>query len=178
MKTTFICCIIMLSLVSCQKTSVAPSSQRIPASFSSKTLLSVSSASSFNNQQDIDISSLGLQASSCTGEPLQVVSGTYHIDMHGIINNNKLSIVQHTNAQNFKLVGMGSGATYTGSSTANESFNASLTNGSFVVTETQTIQCTTPGARNNSFVQIDVHETINAQGQLTAYVDHLRFGCK
>ncbi|MGZ3778483.1 MAG: hypothetical protein ACXVI9_13300 [Mucilaginibacter sp.] len=179
MKTTIICCVaIVLFVSSCQKSSVNPSSERTQTSISSKTLSSISSASSFNNQQDIDMSLLGLQASTCTGEPLQVVSGTYHIDVHGTINNNKLSVIQHANAQSFKLVGLGTGATYTGSANINESFNASLTNGSYVVTETETILFTTPGAKNNSIVQIDIHETINAKGQLTAYVDNLRFGCK
>lgn len=178
MKTIFTCCAIVLFLLSCQKNSIDPSAGSTPATRSSKNLSSITGASSFNNQQNIDISLLGLQASTCTGEPLQIAGGTYHIDIHGIANGNKLSIVQHANAQNFKLVGMGSGATYTGSSTTNETFDASLTNGSFVVTETQTILFTTPGSKNNSIVQIDVHETINANGQLTAYVDNLRFGCK
>lgn len=178
MRTTFICFIIALSLLSCQKSSVDPSPEKAAALPSSKNLTPISSASSFNSQQDIDISLLGLQASTCTGEPLKVVSGIYHIDIHGTINGNKLSVTEHENAQNFKLVGMGTGAAYTGSSTINESFDASLTNGSFVTTETQTILFTTPGAKNNSVVQIDVHEAINAQGQLTAYVDNLRFGCK
>jgi hypothetical protein len=178
MKTTFICCIITLLLLSCKKNSVDPSAKGITASPPSKDRLSTNSASSFNSQQDIDMSPLGLQVSTCTGEPLQVVSGTYHIDMHGTANNNKLHIIQHGNAKNFKLVGMGTGAIYTGSATSNESFDASLTDGTFVSKETQTVQFTTPGAKNNSTMQMDIHETINAQGQLTAYVDNLRFGCK
>jgi len=143
-----------------------------------KNLSSFNSAVSFNGQQNIDIASLGLQASTCTGEPLQVVSGTYHIDVHGTINKNNLSGTQHTNALNFKLVGLGSGAVYIGSSSTNESFNTSLVNGKYVVTETQTILFTTAGGKNNSTISIDVHETINAQGQLNAYIDNLRFGCK
>jgi hypothetical protein len=176
MKRTAACCIVALFLASCQKSTVDP--DRSSASFTTKNLAAINSAMPFNSQQDIDISLLGLRASTCTGEPLQVVSGTYHIDVHGTINGNKLSAIQHVNAQSFKLVGMGTGATYTGSAILNESFNASLTNGSFVVTDTETILFTTPGAKNNSIVQIDVHETINSQGQLTAYVDNLRFGCK
>lgn len=178
MKTTFTCCAIALFLLSCQKTSVDPSAESSTASILSKNLLSISNASTFHSEQNIDMTLLGLQVSTCTGEPLTIVGGIYHIDIHGTANNNKLSIIQHANAQNFKLVGMGSGAVYTGSSTINESFNASLTDGSFIVTETQTILFTTAGAKNNSIVQIDVHETIDAKGQLTAYVDNLRFGCK
>src|SRR5579863_7012427 len=104
MKTIFTCCIIALFLLSCQKSSVDTPSGRVPASLSSKNFSSIYSALPFNSAKVIDISLLGLQASTCTGEPLQVVSGTYHIDVHGTINNNKLSAIQHVNAQNFKLV--------------------------------------------------------------------------
>jgi hypothetical protein len=178
MKKTATCCFIALCLASCQKSAVNPSTDKPPVSFTSKNLKSINSAVPFNSQQDIDIAQLGLQGSTCTGELLQVVSGTYHIDIHGTINDNKLSILQHANARDFKLVGLSTGAIYTGSSTTNETFNTSLTNGKFIVTETQTIQFTTPGRKNNSILQINVHETINAQGQLTAYIDKLQFGCK
>jgi len=175
MKRTAACCFIILCLASCQKSAVNPERS---VSAKAKNLSSINGAVPFNDQQDIDISLLGLQVSTCTGEPLQVVSGTYHIDIHGVINQNKLSGTQHQNVQHFKLVGLGSGDTYTGSSTINQSFDASFTDGKYVVTQTQTLLFTTAGGKNNSEVQMDVHETINAQGQLTAYVDNLRFGCK
>jgi len=174
MKKIATCFVIALALASCQKSAVNPDKP----SLSSKTLSSFNSAVPFNNQIDIDIAELGLQVSTCTGEPLQVVSGTYHIDIHGVINQNKLSGTQHQNAQHFKLVGLGTGAAYSGSSTINESFDASFTNGKYVVTQTQTLLFTTAGGKNNSEVRIDVHETISANGQFSAYVDNLRFGCK
>ncbi|HEX3386052.1 MAG TPA: hypothetical protein VHS53_12725, partial [Mucilaginibacter sp.] len=97
MKKIATCCIIALFLASCQKTAVNPAPGRSPGAFTSKNLASINSAAPFHAQDGIDISSLGLQVSTCTGEPLQVVSGDYHVDMHGIVNGNKLSITQHTN---------------------------------------------------------------------------------
>ncbi|HEX3383784.1 MAG TPA: hypothetical protein VHS53_01280 [Mucilaginibacter sp.] len=77
MKKTATCCIIALSLAACQKSTVNPASERSPAAVGPKNLASVTSAAPFHTQDDLDISSLGLQVSTCTGEPLQVVSGDY-----------------------------------------------------------------------------------------------------
>jgi hypothetical protein len=179
MKTIIPCFIIVFSfLVSCQKSAVNPASEGLPSGFTSKNLSSFNSATPYNSQENIDMSSLGLQITSCTGEPLQVVGGIYHLDAHGTINNNNLSVLQHANAQNFKLIGMVTGTTYTGSATINESFNTSFTNGKFVETGTQSLMLTTPGGKNNTLLHVDLHETINGKGQLTAYIDNLRLECK
>jgi len=175
MKTITSCFIVVfLFLVSCQKSAINPTSEGPPPAFTSKSLSSFSSATPYN----IDMSSLGLQITSCTGEQLQVVGGIYHLDAHGTINNNNLSVLQHANAQNFKLVGMVTGTTYTGSATINESFNTSFTNGKFVETGTQSLMLTTPGGKNNTVLHVDLHETIDGKGQLTAYIDNLRLECK
>ena len=178
MKTTITCCILALSLLSCQKSAVNPAPERSLVAFKTKTLASLNSAFSFNIQQDIDIASTGLQVTSCTGEPLQVVSGTFHLDVHGAINGNNLGITQHENARDFKLVGLSSGTVYAGSATLSETFNTSLVDGKFVVADTESIQLTTPGGKNNIVLQADLHETIDAHGVFTAYVNNLRFGCR
>ena len=176
MKTTIIACYIIavIFLASCQKSAVAPASEKPAPAFSSKNLSSFNTASPYNDQQDFDMTTLGIQAFGCTGEQLQVVGGIYHLDLHGVINGNNLTVVEHVNAQNFKLVGMATGTTYTGSVSYNQSFNASFTNGKFVTKETQSILLTTPGGKNNLLAKIDVHETLNAQGVLTANIDNFR----
>jgi hypothetical protein len=99
------------------------------------------------------MTTLGIQATSCSGEQLQVASGIYHLDMHGVINGNSLTAVEHVNAQHFKLVGAATGTTYTGSVSYNQSFNTTFTNGKFVTKETQSILLTTPGGKNNVMVK-------------------------
>jgi hypothetical protein len=129
---------------------------------------------SYNDKQDFDMTTLGIQATSCTGEQLQVVSGIYHLDLHGVINGNTFTAVEHVNAQNFKLVGEATGTTYAGSVSYNQSFNTTFTNGKFVTKTTQSILLTTPGGKNNVMVKMDVHLTINAQGVVTASIDNFR----
>lgn len=165
----------VIFLASCQKSAVEPVSEKKPApGFTSKSLSSLHAATPYNDKQDFDMTTLGITASGCTGESLQVVGGIYHLDLHGTINGNNLTAVEHVNAQNFKLVGTATGIAYTGSVSYNQSFNASFTGGKFVTKETQSILLTTRGGKNNVLAKIDVHETINAQGVMTASIDNFR----
>ena len=171
--------IALIAIASCQKSAVNPVSEKSTPVFTTMSLASFNAAMPYNDKQDIDMSTLGLQATGCSGESLQVVSGIYHLDLHGSINKNTFSAVEHANAQNFKLVGTASGTIYTGSATYNQSYNSTFTNGKFVTKETGSILLATPGRKNNLMVKMDVHITLNANGVLTANIDNLRTdGCK
>jgi hypothetical protein len=165
---------IIIILASCQKSAVNPASEKPAPAFTSKSLASFNAATPYNDKQDFDMTTLGIQATSCSGESLQVVSGTYHLDMHGVINKNSISAVEHVNAQNFKLVGTATGTTYSGSVSYSQSFNTTFTNGKFVTKETESILLSTPGGKNNVMVKMDVHATLNANGTLTASIDNFR----
>ena len=181
MKKVITACniIAVIFLASCQKSAVEPVSKKATPEFGSKNLASINTALPYNDQQDFDMTTLGIQATGCNGEQLQVVGGIYHLDLHGVINGNNFSAVEHVNAQNFKLVGMSTGTTYTGAVSYNQAFNASFTDGKFINKQTQSTILTTAGGKNNLLVKIDVHVTLNAQGVLTVYIDNLRTdGCK
>ena len=173
MKTTITACylIAIIFLASCQKSAVNPASEKPTPAFTSKSL---SAANTYNDQQDFDMTTLGIQVSGCTGEQLNVVSGIYHLDLHGTLNNNNLSVTEHVNAQNFKLVGAVTGTTYTGSVSYNQTLNTSLIDGKLVNKETQSILLSTPGSKNNVLIKIDVHVTLNDHGALTVYIDNFR----
>jgi len=166
--------IAVICFASCQKSAVNLVSEKPTPAFTSRNLSSVNAAAPYNDQQDFDMTTLGIQAFGCNGEQLQVTGGIYHLDLHGTINKDHFSAVEHVNAQNFKLVGMSTGTTYTGSVSYDQSFNSSFTNGNFETKTTQSILLTTPGGKNNVMVKIDVHVALNAQGVMTAYIDNLR----
>jgi len=175
MKTTTACYIIAtICLASCQKSAVGPTSEKSTPAFTSKNLSSVNAAMPYNDKQDFDMTTLGIQATSCAGEQLQVVGGIYHLDLHGTINKNNFSAVEHVNAQDFKLVGPATGTTYSGSVSYNQSFNSSFTDGKFITKTTQSILLSTPGGKNNVMVKMDVHLTLNANGMMTASIDNFR----
>jgi hypothetical protein len=173
MKTIITACFTatVIFLASCQKSAVNPVSEKHMPAFTAKSL---SAASTSNDQQDFDMTTLGIQVSGCTGEQLKVVSGIYHLDIHSVLNNNNLSVTEHVNAQNFKLVGAVTGTAYTGSVSYEQTFNTSLTDGKLVNKETQSILVSTPGGKNNVLIKIDVHVTLNNQGTLTVYIDNFR----
>jgi len=173
MKTIITACFTatVIFLASCQKSAVNPVSEKHMPAFTAKSL---SAASTSNDQQDFDMTTLGIQVSGCTGEQLKVVSGIYHLDIHSVLNNNNLSVTEHVNAQNFKLVGAVTGTAYTGSVSYDQTFNTSLTDGKLVNKETQSILVSTPGGKNNVLIKIDVHVTLNNKGVLTVYIDNFR----
>jgi len=166
--------IAVIFLAACQKSAVQPTSQKPTPAFTSRSLSSVTAATPYNDKQDFDMTTLGIQAFGCNGEELQVTGGIYHLDLHGTINKDNFSAVEHVNAQNFKLVGTATGTTYTGSVSYNQSFNETFTNGKFVTKTTQSILLSTPGGKNNVMVKMDVHLTLNANGTMTASIDNFR----
>jgi hypothetical protein len=176
MKTIVTACYIVavIFLASCQKSAVKPTSQKQAPAFTSKSLASVSAAMPYNTKQDFDMTTLGIQAFGCNGEQLQVTGGIYHLDLHGVINGNNFSAVEHVNAQNFKLVGMATGTIYTGSVSYSQSFNETFTDGKFVTKTNQSILLSTAGGKNNVMVKMDVHLTLNANGTMTASIDNFR----
>lgn len=166
--------IAVIFLASCQKSAVQPTSQKPAPAFTSRSLSSVTAATPYNDKQDFDMTTLGIQAFGCNGEQLQVTGGIYHLDLHGTINKDNFSAVEHVNAQNFKLVGTATGTTYTGSVSYNQSFNETFTNGKFITKTNQSILLSTPGGKNNVMVKMDVHLTLNANGTMTASIDNFR----
>ena len=167
--------LLLLAATSCKKTDVAPTAENplITANASSN------AAFSFNDQTDIDLTVPGYyEVNSCTGEHLHITSGTWHIDVHGVINNNKVSFDEHTNTLNYKLVSPTTGIEYTGSFASSNKYNVSFYNGLFISTQTLSVLLTTPGGGNNSLLKMDEHITVDANGKLTAWVDNLRSGCQ
>jgi hypothetical protein len=175
--------IVLIMITSCQKSSLSPDTSTATGKkpMVSSTLQNTPSNGVFvlNTHADIDLATPGsLQVDACTGESLQVTSGTLHLDFHETINNNIITFEQHSNIQNYKLVGVSSGAQYTGNSTSVTKNQLSLNNGVFLIAETMSSLLTTPGRKNNPRIKFILHLTFNAQGTLTAFVDSFTTSCE
>jgi hypothetical protein len=184
MKTLLVfCCMVLIAVTSCQKSSLnpvtSPAAQRKPLTSAAMQNVLSNGAFIFNNHIDIALATPGsVQVNPCTGESLQITSGTLQLDFHETINNNTLNFDQHANIQNYKLVGLSSGIEYTGSNNSTTKAHTSLNNGLFVVTETMSALLTTPGGQNNPRVKFDLHLTFTPQGTLTALVDNFSASCQ
>ena len=168
--------LLTLFFSACKKDSFTGEQQRATSNINRNA--SDNAAFNFNDQTDIDLTSGYYEINSCTGEHLAIASGTWHIDVHGVINNNKVSFDEHTNTMNYKLVSTTTGVEYTGSYASNFKYNSTFYNGLFTYTNTISVLLTTPGGKNNSILKFDEHVTINANGALTAFVDNFRSGCQ
>lgn len=179
MKTSLILGALMLLVVtSCDKSTVKPASEKTPLSSFTQQNLSSNNTVSFNNQTFIDLTQGYYEINSCPSEILQILSGIWHIDYHGTISNNHVLIDQHTNVQSYKLVSPATGIQYTGSYTSDFHYGGTLNNGQFTFTQGISTKLMTPGGQNNSISTFDVHETINANGVITAYIDNFKVGCQ
>lgn len=171
-KLSTMCIVMLLAIASCQKSAVAPAS-----GIKHPTSLTLSNAAlTFHIQQTVDLTGREV-LSGCGTDTLRVTGGTYHIDIHETINGNNISIAQHANAQTLRFVSLGTGATYVGSASDDFIENGSFVNGKFTATVTETVTATTAGGHNNSIFKFDVHETFDAKGNMTSFVDNFRFGC-
>jgi hypothetical protein len=184
MKTLFFFCGTMLiAITSCRKTSLNtsphPALEKRPITSAAMQKISSSGALVFTSHTDIDLATPGAtQVNFCTGETLQIVSGTLQIDFHQTVNNNTLTLDQHTNIKDYKLVGTSSGVAYTGSSSSTGKNHVSLNNGVFIITETESVLLTAPGGKNNPRIKFDLHLTFTPQGTLTAFVDNFSTSCQ
>src|SRR5258708_40344611 len=105
MKTLlFFCGMMLIAVTSCQKTSLNAGTSPMPEkkSITSTAMQNVSSngALVFTSHADIDLATPGAsQANVCTGESLEIVSGTLQLDFHETINSNTLTLYQHANVK-------------------------------------------------------------------------------
>src|SRR5579872_2645850 len=164
MKQLFTLCIgVLMVITSCQKSTVVPATEKKPVPSSELQGIKANAVTIFNNRFDLNLADVGVaQASPCTGEQLKIVSGIYHADMRILINSKKLSVTQHSNTSNYKLVGLTSGATYTASVISDNHEDIILINGSVTIVITESAVLTTPGGGNNSIAKFDLHETFDA----------------
>ena len=114
----------------------------------------------------------------CTGELINIIKGTWHIDLHYITNGNRFTLIDRSNVSGYKLINLTTGVEYTGSYVSNTSFTGDITSEYPIqLTEKTKILLTTPGNDNNGSYFADLHITINSNGELTAFFDNFRGGC-
>jgi hypothetical protein len=140
--------------------------------------LASNGVSTLNTQYNFDLSNNNdTQLNSCTGEIITNLSGTLHIDIHGLNDGKRVVFDEHANTENYKLVSS-SGTVYTGSYRNTSHYDQPYTNGAITFTTHITVVLTTPGGNNNSKLNFDMHQTIDAKGNLTAFVSDMTFGCQ
>jgi hypothetical protein len=105
-------------------------------------------------------------------------TGDLHILVSFTINGNNVSGKSHFQPQGLKGVGQVTGDQYNAVGVTQESFKGSLQNGQYTETFVNNFRLIGPGPGNNYQVHENAHVTINANGDVTAFIDNLSVDCK
>jgi len=115
--------------------------------------------------------------SDCTGEWVHI-TGNIHIDVHGVMNGNRINFVQHINYQGLSGEGLTSGRHYTGSGVANSAYNGKFDGLSYTTISSSAIKMNTSGPGNNLVLASSAKITVNARGEVTISKFDDGIGCQ
>jgi hypothetical protein len=102
----------------------------------------------------------------CTGEWVHI-SGQIHFTVHGMINGNRTSMVQHGNCQGLSGVELSSHKHYAGSNVFNDIYNGNFA-GSYTAISSSSVRLNASGNDNNLTVVVRTKTTVNGNGDVTA----------
>jgi len=114
--------------------------------------------------------------SDCAEESIHI-TGQIHIDVHGVINNNRINFGVHDNYQGLTGVGETSGNLYAGSGSYSDVYNGNFT-GSYTESTNSSVRFNTAGGGNNLVMTIHANTTVNANGVVTVSRYRDSFHCQ
>jgi len=166
----------ILCITACTKESGVVSGnniQRQTSSVQSNAAAAFTASSKFDIVLSINIPC----ANGGNGEDV-TLTGTLHDLYHITINGNNFNVKQHDNPQGITGIGTVTGAKYQGTGETQQQFGGSFVNGHYEGTLTNNFRMIGQGPGNNFLVHETFHVTINANGTVTALLDHLTADCK
>jgi hypothetical protein len=95
------------------------------------------------------------------------ISGQIHFTVHGMINGNRISLVQHGNCQGLSRVGLSSHKHYAGLNVFNDIYNGNFA-GSYTAISSSSVRLNASGSDNNLTVVVRTKTTVNGNGDVTA----------
>ncbi len=106
------------------------------------------------------------------------LSGNLHSLFHSTVNGNNFKIKIHNQPQGISGLGLTSGDKYQGTGVTRGTFGGSFVNGQWADTFVNNFRIIGQGDGNNWLVHQTFHVTLNANGDLTAFVDNFSSDCK
>lgn len=106
------------------------------------------------------------------------LTGDIHILIHTTLNGNNFTTKYHFQPQGVSGIGETTGDKYQASGVSQEEIKGSFKNGKYIDTYINNFKLVAPGKGNNYLVHVNVHITVNANGETTANVDNLNVDCK
>ena len=109
---------------------------------------------------------------------LVLVQGTLHLQDHITINGNRASIKTHAQPQGASGVGLTTGDTYNATGVTQEQDSIPIINGAFEFTFINNFKIIGQGPNNNLLVHQTIHQTVNANGEVTTFIDNTTVECR
>ena len=109
---------------------------------------------------------------------LVLVQGTLHLQDHITINNNRANIKTHAQPQGATGTGLTTGDSYNANGVTQEQDSIPITNGAFEFTFVNNFRIIGQGNGNNLLVHQNVHQTINANGDVTTTIVNQSVECR
>lgn len=167
MKKNFLIPIIAFAIFSsCKKEAANPESEQV-ASIESNVTTTAADPTMFHLK--VDVTGLTFQ-NGCTNEDLLIISGVFSLNSH------QDGTVASYNLHDFVLQAE-DGTIYRGIWAGTFTLIGSES-GPGTVTNTYKAIMTTAGGGNNFLLQGVFHVTVNANGELTAFIDNFTAGCQ
>ncbi len=109
---------------------------------------------------------------------LVLVQGTLHLQDHITINGNRANIKTHAQPQGASGVGLTTGDTYNATGVTQEQDSIPIINGAFEFTFINNFKIIGQGPNNNLLVHQTIHQTVNANGEVTTFIDNTTVECR
>ena len=164
MKKFFLLASIAMLGISCKKDIATPPITE-PINVESAVAARGVNATPFSYSQRIPVQ--GYAWNGCTYEYV-FFSGTQLVEVRGVISDNKLTFILHTNYSNVKATGLTSGIVYVTTEEINYS-NTFNFNTQFDFQQVYSLKFIAPGGNNNFTLDNSWHLTVNANGVETIY---------
>ena len=172
MKTiSAVAALAIVGLVACDSPAALDDSAVTPPSFAR--------ATTFTDNVKFPVN-IGVFIPCAAGGAGEVVflSGNLHSLIHSTVNDNNFKIKIHNQPQGISGTGLTTGDKYQGTGVTQETFGGSFVNGQFSDTFVNNFRIIGQGPGNNLLIHQTFHFTLNANGELTAFVDNLSVECK
>ena len=106
------------------------------------------------------------------------LSGYLHAVSHVTVTGNNFHVKYHNQPQGISGVGETTGDKYQATGVTQEQYGGSLVNGQYADTYVNNFRIIGQGPGNNYLVHETIHVTINANGDVTTYIDNFTVDCK
>ncbi len=174
--TIFLVACIIFSAIGCKKELAVTETTQGAANTSA---LAKSAPITFTTNTIIDVSiDVFIPCANGGAGETAVLTGPLHILTTFTIGGNFISGKDHFQPQGISGTGDVTGNKYQATGLTEDNFKGSLINGQFSYTYVNNFRIIGQGPGNNFLVHSVFHQTINANGELTSYVDHFSVECK